>query len=82
MTSEEPMTSTQASAAYAALRHGGASAGRASLELALSGKTATRLESLFLHRSGDLRPKFARHDRHVTSVLRAGGYPVLPERVR
>lgn len=76
------MTSTQASAAYAALRHGGASAGRAGLELALPGKTATRLERLFLNRSGDLRPKFARHDRHVASVLRAGGYPVLAERAR
>jgi len=67
---------------YAALRYGGASQARAQAELAITPLQAGQLESLFhVPRPGKLldrmRPRFARHDRHVAAVLAGGGYPVL-----
>jgi hypothetical protein len=29
-----------------------------------------------------MKPRYAKHGRHVASVLAAGGYPALPERRR
>lgn len=76
------MTSTQASAAYAALRQGGAPADRAQLELALPKGAAFQLERLFLNRREPLQPRFARHGLHVAAAMAEGGFPVLPERRR
>jgi hypothetical protein len=67
---------------YSALRHGGASKARACTELGVSYGRGAELEQTFRrHRahapSEAMRPRFARHDRHVEAVLASGGYPVL-----
>jgi hypothetical protein len=81
------MNTLDASAGYAALRHGGALPSRAAAELRLDRKRAERLESLFQARRGGgpddaMKPRYARNGRHVAAVLAEGGYPVLPERRR
>ena len=67
---------------YSALRHGGASRGRACAELGVNSGRMDALEAMFLRRSRvgpePVSPRFARHDRHVAAVMAAGGYPVLP----
>lgn len=87
MTSEQTKNTTNASAGYAALRHGGAPAWRACAELGLPVKRGERLEKLFQARRGGgpddaMRPRYAKHGRHVAAVLAGGGYPVLAERRR
>jgi hypothetical protein len=87
MTSEQIKNTTSASAGYAALRHGGAPAWRACAELGLPRARGERLERLFRARSGGghddpMKPRYAKHGRHVAAVLAAGGYPALPERRR
>jgi hypothetical protein len=77
------MNTTIASAAYAALRQGGAPPAHASAQLGLGHRVGRELETWFrTRRGGVVRPCFARHDRHVAAVLAAGGFPVLPERRR
>lgn len=75
-----------ASKAYSALRHGGAPAAIARVQLGLSAEAAARLERMLLARPGGgpdaMRPSFARHDRHVAAVRAGGGYPVLRETAR
>lgn len=75
-----------ASAGYAALRHAGVPAARVAAELRLEPFRALRLERLFRARPGGglnpMKPRYARHGRHVDAVLAQGGYPVLPERRR
>jgi hypothetical protein len=68
---------------YFVLRHGGASAGRAGAELGLADGLARAQEALFQVRhpgkGGDpMRPRFARHERHVAAARAAGGFPALP----
>lgn len=68
--------------AYAALRHGGASQGRARAELAIGDDQAVWLEGVFRRappgRGMDaMRPRFARHDQHVEAASAAGGFPAL-----
>ena len=87
MTSEQIKNTTNASAGYAALRHGGAPAWRACAELGLPVARGEKLERLFQARRGGgpddaMKPRYARNGRHVADVLAAGGYPVLPERRR
>jgi hypothetical protein len=87
MTSEQIKNTTNASAGYAALRHGGAPAWRACAELGLPMARAQTLEKLFRARRGGgpddaMKPRYAKHGRHVADVLAAGGYTVLPERRR
>lgn len=87
MTSEQTRNITGASAGYAALRHGGAPAWRACAELGLPVNRGEKLEKLFQARRGGgpddaMRPRYAKHGRHVADVLAAGGYPVLRERRR
>lgn len=82
MTSTSSIQSTQASVAYAALRQSGAGPVRAREELGLPRMVGMRLERMFLNRQGPMRPKFARHAKHVSAVTAAGGYPVMPERRR
>jgi hypothetical protein len=46
-----------------------------------------RLEKLFQARRGGgvddpMKPRYAKHGRHVAAVLAEGGYPILPERRR
>ena len=67
---------------YAALRHSGASQGRACAELGLAADRGRQLEALFrVPRPGQgvdaARPRFARCAAHVAAVAAAGGYPVL-----
>lgn len=77
------MNTTIASAAYAALRQGGAPPAHASAQLGVGRRVGRELEAWFrTRRGGIVRPRFARHDRHVEAVLAEGGYPVLPERRR
>jgi hypothetical protein len=86
MKSERTVNTTYAGASYAALRHGGRPPLRAQAELGLDDATALRLERTFLARPvyglDAMRPRFARHSRHVRSVRAQGGFPVLPERRR
>jgi hypothetical protein len=86
MTSGFPTPSALVSVCYAALRHGGAPACAASAQLDLSRTTAEQLERLFQLRpgggAGAMRPRFARHEAHVSAVLAEGGYPALQERGR
>jgi hypothetical protein len=87
MPSASPRNTPNAGAGYAALRHGGADPARAAAELKLEADRAERLEALFQARRGGapddpMKPRYARNGRHVDDVLRAGGYPVLPERRR
>lgn len=63
---------------YSVLRCGGASQGRACAELGVSFGRGLVLEASFLRRDPDaVRPRFARHARHVKAALAAGGFPVL-----
>lgn len=67
---------------YAALRYGGASQARARAELAITPDHARKLEAVFnVPRPGKLmdrmRPRFARHEAHVSAVLAGGGYPAI-----
>ncbi|WP_041373488.1 hypothetical protein [Phenylobacterium zucineum] len=76
------MHETWAGEAYANLRRGGASAGRATTELGLPPGKARVLEALFQARppgrgADAMRPRFARHGAHVAAVLAEGGYPAL-----
>ena len=87
MTSEQTKNTPNASAGYAALRHGGAPAWRAGAELGLDPARTARLEQLFRRRRGGgpddpMQPRYARHGRHVDAVLAQGGYPVMPKRRR
>lgn len=83
---EQNKNSTSAGAAYAALRHGGCTPARAVAELGLDDASGLRLERTFLARPvygvDAMRPRFARHSRHVKAVLAEGGFPVLAERRR
>jgi hypothetical protein len=77
------MNTTIASAAYAALRQGGAPPAHASAQLGLGRRVSRELETWFrARRGGAVRPRFARHERHVAAVLAEGGFPALPERRR
>jgi hypothetical protein len=87
MPSEQTKNTPNASVGYAALRHGGAPPARAAAELKLERVRAVRLERLFRARQGGgpddpMKPRYAKHGRHVCDVLRAGGFPVMPERRR
>jgi hypothetical protein len=81
MTRATPSDAIQASAAYAALRYGGAPPGQAKAQLALPTSLAAQLEAMFRRRTGGgpdpMRPRFARHGAHVAAVQAAGGYPAL-----
>jgi hypothetical protein len=72
-----------ASASYAACRFGGAPPGIARVLLDLPAETAAELEHLFRARPGGgahaMRPRFARHEAHVSAVMGEGGYPALAE---
>ncbi|HEY0650372.1 hypothetical protein, partial [Phenylobacterium sp.] len=62
------------------LRLGGATQARACAELDVSSGRRDRLEAQFQRaRLGGerVRPRFARHGKHVAAVLAAGGFPVL-----
>ena len=67
-----------ASAAYAALRQGGAPPDHARAQLGLRPPVAAALETCFLARQGAA----ARHEPHVRDVLRAGGFPDCGRRQR
>lgn len=86
MSVEQRKNITHASASYAALRHGGCAPARAIAELGLDHASGLRLERTFLGRPvyglDAMRPRFARHSRHVKAVLAEGGFPVLAERRR
>jgi len=86
MPSEQTKNTPNASAGYAALRHGGSAPWRAAAELSLPHRRAERLERMFQARKGGgldpMKPAYANNGRHVADVLAAGGYPVLPERRR
>jgi hypothetical protein len=86
MPTEQTMNTTDASPAYAALRHGGAPAHVAAAQLRLDPLRALRLERLFQARRGGgvdpMKPAYARSGRHVADVLAQGGFPVLPEKRR
>lgn len=79
-------TPAAVSAAYAALRYGGAPPESAQIQLDLATSAAGRLERLFRARAARgadaQRPRFARHAAHVAAVTEAGGYPVLAARSR
>jgi hypothetical protein len=67
---------------YSVLRFGGASQARACAELGVSFGRGAALEARFLRRRTGvgpdaMRPRFARHERHVAAVLAAGGYPAI-----
>lgn len=83
MAREQTKNTIDASAGYAALRHGGAPAWRAAAELAVDARRAKRLEGLFQHRKAGgpdpMKPAYANNGRHVQDVLAEGGFPVLPE---
>jgi len=87
MASEQTKNTPNTGVGYAALRHGGAPPGRAAIELRLEAPRAERLERLFRARIGGgsddpMKPRYAKHGRHVADVLAAGGYPAMPERRR
>ncbi|HEY8615993.1 hypothetical protein [Phenylobacterium sp.] len=86
MTTATHDLSPHASAAYVALRRGGTPPAAARLQLGLMPIAALRLERTFQARKwrdpDALRPRFAHHRRHLAAVLAAGGFPVLPERLR
>jgi hypothetical protein len=68
---------------YSVLRFGGASQARACAELGVNSGRGQALEARFLRvRGGEgadaMRPRFARHAKHVEAVLSAGGYPAMP----
>lgn len=70
---------------YAVLRQSGTQVADARLRLGLEHADAERLEKVFRARTargaGDRQlPKFARHDRHVAAVLKAGGFWAFSER--
>ena len=67
---------------YLVLRFGGASQARACAELGVNSGRSEALEARFLRMRGGagadaMRPRFARHERHVQAVLEAGGYPAI-----
>jgi len=63
---------------YSVLRFGGASMGRACAELGVNSGRGLLLEAQFRRRDAEaVRPRYARHARHVRAVLAAGGFPVL-----
>jgi hypothetical protein len=76
-----PPPAPGASACYVNLRYEGYPPPRARAELGLSEGPAAKLERLFLTRCAEgrsaMRPKFARHAKHVAAVRAAGGFPVL-----
>ena len=84
MTSDLAEGTSELGQRYFVLRHGGASAARAGAELRLPERLARSQEALFQVRrpgtsAGDaMRPRFARHERHVAAARAAGGFPVLP----
>lgn len=86
MAREQTKNTIDASAGYAALRHGGAPAWRAAAELAVDARRAERLEGLFQRRKAGgpdpMKPAYANNGRHVEDLLRAGGFPVLKARDR
>ena len=87
MSREQTQHHINASAGYAALRHGGAPASRAAAELRLDTARALRLEQMFQARRGGgpddpMKPRYARNGRHVADVLLEGGFPVLPAKKR
>ena len=67
-----PITYVEIGRAYAALRWGGASQGRAGAEMGLGAALLPDLEARFRRRLR--RPRDAAH---VKAVLAAGGYPAL-----
>lgn len=82
MTTTYPIPYDEIGRTYAVLRQSGASRARAQAELGLTPDRGRQLEVWFRRpRPGagcdSVRPRFARHDAHVTAVLRGGGYPEL-----
>jgi hypothetical protein len=80
MTPAYPTSYDEIGRTYAALRYGGAPQGRARAELGLPEADGAVLEAAFRRRRrGDdqMRPGFARHERHVAAVLAAGGFPAV-----
>jgi hypothetical protein len=73
---EQTTNTTIASAAYAALRHGGAPPEHARVQLGLRRPVALQIERCFLARKG------ARDERHIRAVLKAGGFPACRLRPR
>jgi hypothetical protein len=69
---------------YSVLRQTGTPPARARRLIGLGDSAAKELEAAFKvrqRRPGDReRPKFARHDAHVASVLREGGFSAFSER--
>jgi hypothetical protein len=91
MTTAKNENTTMTSGSYMALRHGGEPAWKAQQLLGLGGGEAATLEASFQARpvgrsaSGrrePSRPAFAHHERHLTAVNAAGGFPVLPGVIR
>lgn len=77
-----PIPHVEIGRTYAALRHSGASQGRACAELGLAADRGRRLEALFRvphpgQGADAARPRFARCAEHAAAVVAAGGYPVL-----
>jgi hypothetical protein len=76
-----PPSQPLAGASYAVCRLGGAPPEQARAELGLATDAVVRLERLFQARPGGgpdpMRPRYARHERHVAAVLAQGGFPVL-----
>lgn len=62
---------------YSVLRCGGASSARACAEIGVNSGRGSQLEVVFRRNADGVQPRFARHQRHIRAVLRAGGFPVL-----
>ena len=82
MSTSYPTPHVEIGRTYAALRHSGASQGRACVELGLAPERGRQLEARFrVPRPGQsadaARPRFARCALHVAAVAAEGGYPVL-----
>lgn len=86
MAREQTKNTIDASAGYAALRHGGAPAWRAAAELAVDARRSGRLEGLFQRRKAGspdpMRPAYANNGRHAEDVLGEDAFTVLKEKRR
>jgi hypothetical protein len=76
-----PSRSPRSGAGYFACRLGGAPPEFAQTELGLTSEAVVCLERLFQARPGGgpdpMKPRFARHQTHVSAVMAQGGFPVL-----
>lgn len=81
---DAPKTPVPSLGDYANLRRGGSSAAQAGALLCMGAKTRAHMERAFRGQvargAGEAQPRFARHDRHVAAVMKAGGFPALTER--